>query len=152
MTNPTAKSVRSHDRYGSGAYGASRTSGKRHRAHGGIDFLASPAQPVYAPIGGLVSRRCHPYGDGAPGDTGVEIVGGSEREALRVKLFYVEPVPQTLGSIVREGEVVGFAVTLQARYPGISDHVHLEVWEGGARVDPVPYFDDLTIGDGVQSA
>ena len=144
MTNPTGLPVRGQDRYGSGAFAASRTSGTRHRLHGGIDFLAEAGQPIIAPIGGVISRYARPYGDGHLGDCGL-VIETPERDALMVKLFYVQPALPP-GDAVEEGQVVGVATSLQRRYPGISDHVHVEVWQAGRRVDPVSFFTDLRIG------
>jgi murein DD-endopeptidase MepM/ murein hydrolase activator NlpD len=52
-----------------------------------------------------------------------------------------------VGSIlsVSQGQVIGTVENLNLRYPGITDHVHLELYtrpSGGnfSRTDPTPYF------------
>jgi len=144
MTNPTGKGVRGHDSFGSGAYQATRTTAGRTRLHGGIDFASDAGQVVIAPMAGTVTREAKPYSDGGPWDTGLWIES-SEREALIVKMFYARPLPGIIGTYVREGDPVAIAISLQDKYPGITDHVHTEIWFAGRRIDPVSYFGDLRI-------
>ena len=145
MINPTGKGVRGHDRYGSGAYAATRTTAGKPRLHGGIDFVAEPGQLVVAPMAGRVAREARPYGQRVtPCNTGVWIES-DERESTLVKLFYCRPLPDIIGQWVEAGDTVATAVSLQDIYNGITDHVHAEVWVAGRRVDPVPYFADGTL-------
>jgi murein DD-endopeptidase MepM/ murein hydrolase activator NlpD len=122
IANPTLHEPRGTDAYGSGAFKASRDGGERQ--HQGVDYVARAGQAVWAPISGLVTRIGYAYGDD-PGLRYVEI----ENPALKIsaRVFYVAPEVQ-VGQVVRLGTPIGFAQTLQARYPGgIVDHVHLEL-------------------------
>lgn len=140
MVNPTGRGVRGHDKYGSGAFAATRTTAGKHRLHGGIDFAAEPGQLVVSPITGTVIREARPYGDGGPWDTGV-LIETPEREAILVKMFYCRPLIDIIGTHVDAGDPVARAISLQDKYEGITDHIHLEVWLAGKRIDPLPYFD-----------
>lgn len=128
--NPTGLAPRSHDAYGSGAFGASRDGG--HRRHEGVDFVAEAGQAVAAPISGFVSKIGQAYAD-APELRFVEISNPALGYVARV--FYVEPSVE-LGDAVRLGSPIGKVRTLQDRYPGgMTDHVHFELAERGARID-----------------
>ena len=63
----------------------------------------------------------------------VEITNPALRYVTRV--FYVDPTVVE-GEAVHLGEEIGEARSLQRRYPGITNHVHLEVArEGRPRID-----------------
>lgn len=119
------------DAFGCGSYGASRDSGKRE--HKGLDILSTPGQPVFAPFGGKV-RTFRPYPD-YPLLDGVSIQG----KAYTAKTMYVLPVVKT-GDRVRAGQLVGYAQSLQVKYPGISDHIHQEIWLAGTSRNPDKFF------------
>jgi septal ring factor EnvC (AmiA/AmiB activator) len=40
------------------------------------------------------------------------------------------------GSVVRAGDDIGWLQSLQRRYPGITDPVHVEIRRNGVLVDP----------------
>ncbi|HYD43986.1 MAG TPA: M23 family metallopeptidase [Phenylobacterium sp.] len=121
FANPTGTAPRTWDGFGSGAYGASRDGGVRH--HEGVDYVAEGGQAVKAPISGYVTRIGYAYGDDLSFRY-VEITNPALRYQARV--LYVSP-EVAVGDTVRLGEAIGEAQTLQGRYPGITDHVHLEV-------------------------
>jgi hypothetical protein len=121
---------RGHDRYGSGQPGASRDHGSR--SHKGLDVLASPGQEVYSPITGNVIREAFPYRDDHT-LRGILIRGTGEFSGYEAKLFYVNGLFS--GAIVAGG-LIGHAMNLSMRYPGISNHIHLEVTLNGVWVDP----------------
>lgn len=131
FVNPTGAAPREHDAYGSGEFGASRDGGSRD--HAGVDYLAEAGQDVLAPISGYVSKVGYVYGD----DRGlryVEIANPALRYVARV--MYVESAVVE-GQAVRLGQTIGTAHSLQQRYPGITDHVHLELSRsGGRKFDP----------------
>lgn len=150
LVNPTGQPIRGVDDYGSGAFGADRDNGSRK--HLGLDIMASARQWIVSPIYGMVTRECHPYGDGKPGDCGIVIAGSGEHSELLVKLFYLDPFPGVIMRMVKPREIVGWATGLQLRYPGITDHVHLEVWKEGQRIDPEPLIEwALQLGEGQNS-
>jgi murein DD-endopeptidase MepM/ murein hydrolase activator NlpD len=126
--NPTGKGVRGHDDFGYGEFGASRDGGSR--AHEGVDYIADAGQKVFAPISGFVTKIGFAYA----GDSHrfVEITNPALKFEARV--FYVDPTVQ-VGDVVRLGAPIGKMDTLQHRYAGITDHVHLEMMDRGRRMD-----------------
>lgn len=134
ITNPTSGKVRGTDSFGSGNFHASRAG----RLHEGLDMCSTPGQVVLSPIYGFVVREKRPYGDGGEYDTGLLIEGHGEHAGLQVTLFYTKPLAGVIGRSVKAGEWVGLATSLQSKYPGITDHVHLGVKSSGAWVDPAP--------------
>ena len=130
FANPTGLPVRTCDDYGCGAFGARRDAGER--SHEGVDFDAIAGQAVRAPLSGFVTKVGLAY----PDDTllkFVEITNPALRYVARV--FYVEP-SVIEGQAVRLGQEIGQARSLQQRYPGITNHVHLEIArEGQSRID-----------------
>lgn len=133
LVRPVENAVRGVDAYGSGAFGASRDGGRR--AHRGVDFLASPGEPIRAPIGGLVTRVGAAY-SGASSLRYVEIANSVTRYTARV--LYVGPAVEP-GWTVAAGDVIGRAQDLAERYPaGMTNHVHVELTGGqGARLNPL---------------
>ncbi|MDO1557997.1 M23 family metallopeptidase [Brevundimonas sp. 2R-24] len=129
FVNPTGKSVRRHDSFGQGHFHASRDGGSRR--HAGVDYLADAGQAAQAPISGYVTKIGQTYGDTARYKY-VEISNPALGYSARV--FYVNPTVQ-VGQAVRVGQSVGRVQSLQGRYPGISDHVHLEVARAGRPLD-----------------
>ncbi|WP_269715307.1 M23 family metallopeptidase [Caulobacter sp. NIBR2454] len=129
VTNPTGQAPRAHDVFGDGAFGASRDGGSRD--HEGVDYLGEAGQPVRAPVSGYVTKIGYAY-PGAQDLQFVEITNPAIGYAARV--FYIEPGVE-LGQAIRMGQPVGVMTSLQRRYPGISDHVHLEMIKAGERVD-----------------
>ena len=127
---------RETDGYGSGAYGASRDGGTR--SHAGTDFVSTHGQQVYAPFAGVVARIYQVYTT----DTrykGIDIKGDN---GWYCRLFYVDAV-LPVGTIVQPGTLIATAKSLQAKYPGITDHVHLEIRRGdrtGTHQDPTTFF------------
>ena len=129
--NPTGQGLRDVDGFGSGAFLASRDGGSRD--HVGADFLNRPGQDVAAPISGYVTKIGFAY-DGDARFRYVELTNRAIGYVARV--FYLTPTVE-VGQAVRLGRTIGTALSLQDRYPGISDHVHVETTEiGVGRVDP----------------
>lgn len=121
VVNPTGAAPRGVDAYGSGAFGASRDGGARH--HAGVDYVAEAGQAVVAPISGFVTKIGYPYGDDAHLRY-VEIRNPALK--LEARVFYIDP-QVSVGDVIRLGDPIGLAQTLQGRYGGITDHVHLEL-------------------------
>jgi hypothetical protein len=125
---------RGSDTHGDGHFGASRGAG---RSHMGVDLNAGPGSPVYAPIGGTVYVG-DPYGNdptrrGQVHSVRIEAPGGQT-----IRMFYVQPDGRlAAGTVVEPGAYLGVSESLQALYPGITDHVHVQVEErsaGGRRM------------------
>jgi murein DD-endopeptidase MepM/ murein hydrolase activator NlpD len=130
FANPTGSAPRGHDDFGDGEFGARRDGGTR--AHEGVDYIAQAGQAVHAPMSGYVTKIGYAYA----GDTGlkfVEITNPALGYAARA--FYVSPGVE-VGASVRLGDTIGKVESLQGHYPGITDHVHLEILApGGDRVN-----------------
>ncbi|MBR1157209.1 hypothetical protein [Bradyrhizobium sp. JYMT SZCCT0428] len=119
---------RGRDAFGSGQPGASRG----HRSHMGIDVIAFPMQKILSPIGGEVIREAFPYKDD-PSMRGVLIRGNGDYTGWEIKLFYVLGL---FSGEVRPGDLIGHAQNLASKYPGITNHVHMEVLRSSIKVDP----------------
>ncbi len=128
FSNPTHGGVRGIDAFGSGDFGAVRDAGKRR--HHGVDYVAEVGAPVRAPIGGRVTRLGDAYG-GAGGLRFVEITNPVTK--LTARLLYVAP-SVVEGDIILAGEEIGAAQDLSARYPGITNHVHVELRDADAQL------------------
>jgi murein DD-endopeptidase MepM/ murein hydrolase activator NlpD len=130
FANPTGAAPRGHDAFGDGEFGARRDGGTR--AHEGVDYIAQAGQAVRAPMSGYVTKIGFAYA----GDTElkfVEITNPALGYAARA--FYVNPGVE-VGQTVRLGQTIGAVASLQGHYPGITDHVHLEILApGGDRVN-----------------
>lgn len=130
FANPTGGVPRGHDDFGDGNFGARRDGGSR--SHEGVDYVASAGQDVRAPISGYVTKIGYAYA-GSSDLKFVEITNPALGYVARA--FYLTPVVE-VGQAVRLGEAIGRVESLQGHYPGITDHVHLEVMEpGGERVN-----------------
>ena len=130
FTNPTGKDVRGCDDFGCGDFGSDRDAGGRR--HEGVDFDASSGQKIEAPISGFVSK----IGTAYPDDQRyrfVEITNPALHYEARV--FYIDPSVRE-GQAVHLGQSIGRDHSLQPRYPGITNHVHLEIERiGGRKLD-----------------
>lgn len=126
FANPTGRSPRGKDAYGSGHFGASRTG----HIHAGVDYVADAGQTVIAPIAGFVTRVGYAYKD-SHDYRYVEITNRTTGYMARV--MYVGPEVQ-VGQALALGQTIGRAQNLQRRYPrGITNHVHLEIARLGGR-------------------
>jgi hypothetical protein len=134
----TTGAVRGTDKYGSGKFGMSRDGGKR--SHQGLDLVALPGEKVLAPMEGIVEREARPYKDD-PRYRGVVIKGTGDWKGYEVKMFYVQGMKM---GRVRAGEVVGTAQDLGKKYPGITNHVHMEVRLHGLVISPAAMFEAPT--------
>jgi hypothetical protein len=121
---------RLRDAYGSGQHNASRDGGSRK--HAGIDIVVSSGESVFSPISGRVVRQAFPYRND-PNYVGVVIEGTDEWQGYEVKLFYVEGL---FSGPVKQGDVVGLAQDLTTKYPGITNHIHVEVRLNRVALDP----------------
>lgn len=126
--NPTHGAVRAYDAFGSGQFGAIRDAGKRR--HEGVDYVAAPGAEVHAPISGQIARLAYAYG-GQGGYRVVEIVNPETK--INARVFYVAPTVE-VGDVVVAGQVIGTAQDLNTRYPGITNHVHVELRDPQRRV------------------
>ncbi|UBB24917.1 hypothetical protein LAG73_16525 [Pseudoxanthomonas japonensis] len=130
--SPTGKGIRGCDGYGCGHNGARRAGGARQ--HLGSDFVSDAGQTVRAPTNGLIERRSNPYADDAR-YTGLQL---RTDEGIVVKLWYVSPKAQIVGSEVAVGQEIGTAQDLSTKYRGnMTNHVHERITSPeGKNVDP----------------
>lgn len=138
FTSPLGLMVRGEDKYGSGAFGAARTKDGAPHPHYGLDLVTIPGQVIMLPAPLKCVRSAIPYADGIDAD----VLKGILLEAadgLQVKILYMAPDDKLMGGWWPRGKAIGVAQSLQNRYPGITNHVHFEVWVHGERVDPGPY-------------
>lgn len=119
--NPVHGAMRGYDDFGSGAFGASRDGGKRK--HEGVDYVVAPGAAVRSPISGEVARLGYAY-RGVGGYRIVEVVNSKTK--IKARVFYVAP-SVAVGDEVVAGQEIGVAQDLNARYPGITNHVHVEL-------------------------
>lgn len=126
--NPTHGAMRGHDDFGSGAFGASRDGGKRK--HEGVDYVVAPGGSVRSPIAGEIARVSYAY-RGVGGFRIVDIVNSETK--VKARVFYVSP-NVAVGDIVVAGQEIGVAQDLNARYPGITNHVHVELRDSQQRL------------------
>jgi murein DD-endopeptidase MepM/ murein hydrolase activator NlpD len=118
---------RTSDPYGSGQFAAPRD--HHSRQHKGLDIAADPGEAVLSPIEGDLVREAIPY----PPFTGLLIQGVGAHAGYSVKLFYVEG--RGCGRVAAGG-VIGHVQDLRYVYPGITNHIHMEVRYQGKLVPP----------------
>lgn len=142
--SPVGLLVRGPDKWASdgGAWHAKRSRDGRPRFHEGIDLVCAPGTPVVAPVPCKFVRYVDPYPDSKDGT----LFGGLLRTAdgWECKILYCMPhMGITPGTMLKRGEPWATSQTLQHLYPGIKDHIHVEIWSpAGQRVDPTPWFID----------
>lgn len=123
--------VRKSDKWGKGHYGASR--GKR--THKGLDIEAQPKQEIVSPIDGTIIRKAYPYASDMR-FTGLLIEGSGKYKGYSIKIFYMNPSAGIVGKMVQAADKIGEAQDLTVKYPGITNHVHIEVKIGNKHEDP----------------
>lgn len=99
--------------------------------------MAEPGELIVAPTDGEVIREARPYANDHR-YSGVLFRGS---DGVDFKIFYVTGWCMMC---LTEGAQLGTAQDLRKKYPGITNHVHVEVFVGGARVDPTDYFSHCT--------
>jgi len=115
---------RATDKYGSGQFHAGRSMGGNRYSHQGLDIAVQPKDRIFSPVEGNVVREAIPY----PPFSGVLIRGTGQYAGYEVKLFYVNGL--ACGA-VSAGDYIGNAQDLTIKYPGITNHVHMEVRKNG---------------------
>ncbi|XP_034773091.2 leukocyte cell-derived chemotaxin-2-like [Acipenser ruthenus] len=119
--------ARACDKLGCGHYGARRVGG---RSHGGVDVKCSDGSAVYAPFDGKLVGRIRPYGNKNKIDDGFKLIGNG----LCVMFFYIKPDKYT--GNVKKGQRIGTMLPMQAVYPGITSHIHVQMCD---RSNPTRY-------------
>jgi peptidoglycan LD-endopeptidase LytH len=127
FSNPTRGGVRGMDAFGSGNFGAVRDAGKRR--HHGVDYVSQPGAEVLAPLSGKITRIGFAY-SGREDLQYVEVVNPETH--LTARVLYVSPTVAE-GDLVSAGDALGVAQDLTDRYPGITNHVHVEMRDAQRR-------------------
>ncbi len=109
--------IRGCDSNGCGTYGASRGG----HTHQGEDYITLPGETIFSPIDGKITRVAYPYPDDLS-FKGIEIKNATHS----VKIFYMIATVN-IGSSVKKGQAIGQSQSLLSKYPGITNHVHVEV-------------------------
>ena len=123
--------VRGMDKFGEGKYHAAR--GKR--IHNGTDYSCHPGTLIRAVSTGIVTKIGYPYSD----DMSFKYVEITDTIKYKVRYFYILP-HVVKNDHVYEGDIIGETQSLQKRYPGITDHCHLEIKNAeGKFIDPDEY-------------
>ena len=120
------------DSFGCGFFGASR--GKRK--HTGLDLIIEPEENVFSPIDGKITKVGYCYND----DLSFRYVEITNSKFV-IRVLYVDPLVD-VGDWVKSGDYLGYGQSLQKRYEGITDHIHVEIKIGGVFVDPELYLDN----------
>jgi murein DD-endopeptidase MepM/ murein hydrolase activator NlpD len=128
FANPTGHEAREHDSWGSGHFGDSRGGGGRR--HEGVDYVGVSGQKVVAPISGYITKIGYAYEGSSL--RYVEITNPALNFVARA--HYVNPSVE-VGDVVQMGTKIGTLASLQSRYQGITNHVHLELYDAGKRID-----------------
>ncbi|XP_061555641.1 probable ATP-dependent RNA helicase DDX17 isoform X3 [Phycodurus eques] len=120
---------RTSDIWGQGHFGAPRGG----RSHLGLDIACDDSSVVYAPFDVTLRGRIIVYSD--PKKAAINNGINLEGEGLCVKLFYVNP--DRISGSVSKGQRLGVMMPMQAVYPGITSHVHVQMCD---KNDPTGYF------------
>jgi len=113
-TYPTTGPIRGADKWGSGAYRASRDGGRRK--HAGTDYSGAAGENVVAPMGGTLEII----------NGGVRITGRVDSEIYSTIVLHIN-VTASEGKI-EEGDIIGTIEDITSLYPGITNHAHVEIY------------------------
>lgn len=127
--------IRQQDNHGSGEFGAPRV-GRKHR---GIDLACYPGSIVLSDVDGFVSKIGYPYDPSGPKGK-YRYIEISTFDGYKVRYFYVDPLVP-VGSMIKEGNIIGRSQNLQHIYVGITHHIHLEVIKNGKYINPSDYIE-----------
>lgn len=125
----TARGARQRDGQGFGHFGAKRIRPHGVGVHEGIDLVADPGEPLYAPMDGVIIREAT-YAS----FRGIVIQGSGLWDGYEVKILYANGLQ--CGE-VRAGQLVGFADDITLHYgSGMTNHIHVEVRYRGELQSP----------------
>jgi murein DD-endopeptidase MepM/ murein hydrolase activator NlpD len=139
LTNPVLNgTIRKNDKWGKGHYGAPRG----NRNHNGVDIVTQLGKDVLSPIEGKVIRVSYPYANDLS-YTGLLLEGSGSHKGYEIKIFYMKPLPNIVGKPVKPGQKIGSAQSLLSKYPGITNHIHIEIKHNGVQKDPKTLINNL---------
>jgi murein DD-endopeptidase MepM/ murein hydrolase activator NlpD len=146
LTAPVVPLSIRNDSIGGGYYGAKRGDD----SHKGVDFEVTEGQPIFSPIDGFVKRKSHPY----PKDlqwNGVLILGDEVINGIGIKIdmkiFYMTPLSNIVGSYVKKGQKIGEAQAISKKYSAaMKNHIHIEAFDKkGKHINVQKIFDKIII-------
>ena len=132
--NPTGGKIRGCDKdWGCGYFHAPRSTGPIQRLHEGADYIATPGQDVAAVTSGEITKIGYPYAD----DLHYRYIKIVTSAGYIIREMYVSPANTIRPGVnVTAGEIIGHQQDLEGRYPGITNHVHIDIQFHGIFVDP----------------
>lgn len=103
--------------------------------------MSSPEQIVVSPVTGRFLGSGPATRDG-PADSALRSLSILSSSGYTVFLVYVLPDPSLrAGAPVNRGDRIGTAQDIRPTYPGITNHVHVQVFDRNfGRKDPTPFF------------
>lgn len=125
-------SIRGFDKFGCGAFGASRDGGTR--THKGVDIITRDGEPFYSLNEGTVTKLGYVY----KGSYTFRYVQVTDKDGAAWRYHYLTPTVE-LGLKIKVGQEIGTSQSLEKKYPGITPHCHFEVMKNGFFVDPTKY-------------
>ena len=126
------REVRGQDAQGSGEWLASRG----RRKHMGVDFVCDVDESVPTDVKGKVTKIGFPYSPKDKFKGHLRYVEVTTELKQRVRYFYIRPTV-SVGDMVDIGDEIGVSQDLTKIYPGITQHIHLEII---AYVNPLEFF------------
>lgn len=127
--------IRYRDRWGAGHFGASRGD----RLHMGVDVICAAGDTVFSVSGGEVTKLGYCYSD----DLSFRYVQMTDSEGARWRYFYVNP-SCGVGDRIEAYSELGSSQCLTERYPGITQHYHLEIIKAdGEYINPTGFVKDF---------
>jgi murein DD-endopeptidase MepM/ murein hydrolase activator NlpD len=126
---PTKGSITAHFGQKGGLWG--------NAGHHGIDYGVSEGTPVVAAAAGTVSYQDSP----ALG----QVIRVTHEGGYATQYAHLSRKAAPAGATVAQGDLIGYSGNTGTQTSGA--HLHFELWQGGARVNPAPY-----LGIGFSSA
>lgn len=126
---PTKGAITAHFGQKGGLWGSS--------GHHGIDYGVSEGTPVVAAAAGTVS-----YSDSSALG---QVIRVTHEGGYATQYAHLSRKSAPAGSTVAQGDLIGYSGNTGTQSTGA--HLHFELWQGGARINPAPY-----LGIGFSSA
>jgi len=119
-----------------GQYGVRRYPG----SHLGIDLVAKDGGSIQSPFPAKEVEIITGHEDF---EGSIVLQGMEEWSEVYVKLSHLLPVSSSSGMIALPGTILGHAKSMRSIYPGMTDHIHLELFHGSPSpenvMDPTDY-------------
>ena len=135
---------RNQDAHGSGHYGDPRGT----RLHHGEDMPCRQGAQIVSVCKGVVTKIGWPYDPEDPNRGHLRYIEITTDDGDRVRYMYVRPFGGIEPGVkVEAGDRIGMAQGLLDVYPGITDHIHFEVFDSKhVYYNPLIWLANLWIG------